>query len=166
MKTENYIKSRCGTAHCFKCAKKESCFTSPLTVVDGLFFASVCSYSSGIVRAVYVHQGRQNIQHQYRIQKPNQPNARPDAGRSAQTGNHRRIAHECDTDARRQDAEGDEVRQRVDLDAELALQLRPVLLAAGNAAVECVKQAAQQQKQRPQHRMPRPTQGDEDPRYK
>lgn len=123
-------------------------------------------YVPGIIRAVYVHQGRQNIQHQHRIQKPNQPNARPDAGRSAQTGNHRRIAHECDTDARRQDAEGDEVRQRVDLDAELALQLRPVLLAAGKAGVECVKQAAQQQKQRPQHRMPRPTQGDKDSRYK
>lgn len=32
MKTENYIKSRRGTAPCFKCAKTESRSTSPLAV--------------------------------------------------------------------------------------------------------------------------------------
>ena len=32
MKTENYIKSRRGTASCFKCAKTESRSTSPLAV--------------------------------------------------------------------------------------------------------------------------------------
>ena len=60
---------------------------------------------------------------------------------------HLAAAHKSHADAGRQHAESNHIRQRIDLDAVVALHTGAVFLAAGHDAVKSVAEAGKQQKE-------------------